>query len=490
MDDFVDLELEKLDAIIEKIKSDNIPDDLKLVDLNLWKRIRQSAIDGRRTGLGHTAIGDMMAMLGLTYGTKTATNFASEIQQLIATASYDASIQMAKERGAFPDWNYDKDMESGFIQRMFSKDNILMKDEMISDFKKYGRRNIGLLTIAPTGTTSLMTQTTSGIECVFLPSYWRSKKTTDADKASYTDESGDMFEEYAVFHRPLLQWYVTAIDNTKTIQEAEDFLSTQSKEFVDEMVKKSPYFNATTADVDYVEKIRMQGEVQKWVDHSISVTVNMPQDVEVETVRDVYKMAWESGCKGVTVYRDGSRLGVLNSEKKVAEAEKFEYISAHKRPRVVDHDVYFRTAYGVEYIIMVGIVEGKPYEIMAMPYSKDIGLPKSVTKGKLTKDKSRNYRFESDKGHVIENIIEHMVESEQVQTRDYSTMLRHRVDPMYIIDSIESYATISSFQKNVAKILRLYVDNTDGGECPECQGKIAYVEGCLKCLECGYSKCG
>jgi len=492
MDDLVDLEIEKIDKILAKIFTGDEPEDVKRVELDLWEKIKYKAVNGRRTGLGHTGIGDLMAKLGIQYGTEAATNFATELQQLFASATYCSSIQLAEERGAFPEWDSVADSKSGFLNRMFSPKNFLMNDHYREKYLKTGRRNIGCLTIAPTGTVSLMTQTTSGIEPLFFPWYWRKRRTTDPEKSVVTDENGDMWEEYVVFHRGFVEWYWTVLKVGKeniTYSETLDNLTTLSKDQLDLIFKKSPYYKATSQDVDYIEKVKMQGRVQKWVDHSISVTVNMPEDVTESVVSEVFEEAWKSGCKGITVYREGSRGNVLSTKKTVANVEDFDYIAAHKRPKEVECDVYFKKALGEEYVIFVGVVDGKPYEIFAAKYSKELGLPRSVSKGVVTKIKKQHYKFTDDKGHVVENVIDHMMETEQNQTRDYSAMLRHRINPKFIVDSIRSYATITSFQKGIANMLVNYID--DGYEkCPKCDGKIVMSDGCMKCVDCGHSACG
>jgi len=490
MDDFVDLEIEKIDGIIKKIESSNDPKEIKIVELNLWNGVKKMANSYRRTGLGYTGLGDMIAALGLTYGTEQATNFTTEVQQLFASASYVSSIELAEERGCFDGWSEEKDMESDFLKRMF-KNNPLIGDEILTKYKKFGRRNIGNLTIAPTGTVSLMTQTTSGIEPLFSPWYYRRRKTDDPKKSVHTDEVGDMWEEFAVFHKPFVLWFISSNEPSLSYSEALSMLELKSKDELTSIFESSPYFKATAQDVDYIEKVRMQGGVQKWVDHSISVTVNMPENTTVETVAKVYEEAWKSGCKGVTVYRDGSRAGILNTKSAdERDNSNHDYIPAKKRSKSVECDVYFKKALGGEYIIFVGVEKGRPMEVFAVEYKREFGIPRGINKGSITKIKKQHYRFESD-NYVIDNLIDHMIETEQRQTRDYSLMLRHRIDPRWIVDSIRSYATISSFQKAISNVLVNYAEAEEKNSgCPECGGVVAMSDGCMKCIDCGYSKCG
>lgn len=490
MDDIVDLEIEKIDAILADIASRNYTEDFAQVEINLWKKIRQKAVDGRRTGLGILGEGDLIAAIGYKYGTPEATRFAEVLHQLIATEAYRASIQLAKERGAFPIYHHSKE-EGNFLKRMFHK-NVMMEKEDWEDFCKYGRRNIGLLTIAPTGTTSLMTQTTSGIEPLFFPFYYRKRKVLEGEKFDFVDSIGDKFEEYVVIHKPFIMWY--AAEAQVDFDVAKYQLQKLDKDKMQELFEASPYFKATAQDVDYVEKVRMQGAVQKWIDHSISVTVNMPENVTVDVVNDVYMQAWESGCKGITVYRDNSRSNVLSTGSlKVGNVENFDYVSAIKRPKKVECDVFLRSSRKDNFIIFVGIIDGRPYEMFAIPHTQKTSLPASVKRGTIEKISSGHYRFESeDKMYALSNLIDYMIENEQQETRNVSAMLRHRIDPKYIVDDvIEQYATISSFHKAIGKVLRTYVINDSSNDiCSKCGEKLQFTDGCLKCPGCGESKCG
>ena len=485
MDDIVDLEIEKLDNIINKIESDPEPDETKKVEFDLWNKIRTKAIEGRRTGLGITAEGDMLAALGLKYGTSKATDFAVSVHKALAIASYTSSIVMAKERGPFKIWDASKDSSSLFLHRIIEE----LDDEIVEDWTNTGRRNIANLTIAPTGTTSLMTQTSSGIEPIFLPYYKRRRKTDDKSLAVFTDSVGDMWEEYLVFHHKFVDWF--NINKMSLVGIDIRDLETMTEEEVEEVVKLSPYYKATSNDVDYFEKIRMQGEIQKWVDHSISVTVNVPKDTPVETIDKIYRKAWAYRCKGVTVYRDGSRSGVLISSKDEKIAE-IVYRDAPKRPKTLPVDVYTRTALGVEKTVVVGILKGKPYEIFAFDSSQST-FPKEIVSGTLTRVKRGVYElsgYRKDSKFTIENIIVLMSDDEQFQTRDFSRSLRHGEHPKYISSDIDKSSFVSSFRRVISRVLKLYLTNEDVEEnCPDCKSNLVFENGCKTCHNCGWSAC-
>lgn len=494
MDDIVDLEIEKIDRIIEAIKSKKMKEHYQQVELELWIKIRDMAEKGRRTGLGITAEGDLIAALGYRYGTPEASLFSEKLHQLIATSAYESSIELAKERGAFPIWNIESDNESGFLHRMFGTDNDLMAKEIFEMYMEHGRRNIACLTIAPTGSVSILTQTTSGIEPLFSPYYFRKKKITTEDYFDYQDEVGDKWVEFPVFHRPFVQWFA-AINSIK-IGYAEEQLMKLNANELNKIFLVSPYYQATAQDVDYVEKVRMQGAVQQWVDHSISVTVNMPEDVTVETVAEVYKVAHESGCKGITVYRDNSRGNVLSTTSvKDKKADSFEYTEGMRRPDTLECDVFFKTKAGEDFIILVGKMDSKPYEIFCIPnLPGDNIIPKKIKNGTITKEKKGSYTFQSeDQFIIVDNITSHMIESEQNSTRNFSAMLRHRMDPKFIVDMISRYASISSFHKVIGKVLKTYIEEVDTSiECPTegCDGTPEMMEGCMTCPVCGNSACG
>ena len=495
MDDIVDLEIEKINAILLDIQNKEMKPEFQAVEINLWTKILGMAEQGRRTGLGITAEGDMIAAIGYKYGTPEASLFSEKLHQLIATASYEASIEMAKERGAFPMWSEEADSYSEFLQRMFGKDNELMTSEVFEDYMKYGRRNVANLTIAPTGSVSILTQTTSGIEPLFSPYYFRKKKITTEKHFDYVDEVGDKWVEFPVFHKPFIQWYskINGID----IELGESQMIKLGKEELDILFKVSPYFLATAQDVDYVEKVRMQGAVQKWVDHSISVTVNMPEDVTEQIVADVYKVAHESGCKGITVYRDNSRGNVLSTESiKDIKPEEFAYTSAEKRGTYLECDIYFKTKAGEDFIILVGKKDNKPYEIFALPFNEQTKISKTNKQGSIFKSAKGKYDLlGEDAVTLLTNITSFMIESEQNSTRNFSAMLRHRMDPKFIVDMISQYASISSFHKVIGKVLEQYIDKSQeegSGDCPQqdCDGTMVMTEGCMKCPECGYAHCG
>jgi ribonucleoside-diphosphate reductase alpha chain len=487
MDDLIDLEIEKIDKIIDKIKADPESDEIKAVELNLWNKVRQKAVEGRRTGLGVTAEGDMLTALGLKYGTVEATTFATVVHRKLAVNAYKSSIDMAVERGAFPVWDGEKDQQSSFLNRICD----VLDEEYQEKWGKTGRRNIALLTIAPTGTTSLMTQTTSGIEPVFMPFYKRRRKTEDPKLCVFKDEIGDMWEEFFVIHPKLKVWY--EVNNIGNVGVDHISIEQLNEDELQEIFKASPYFGSTSNDIDYVEKVRMQSEIQKWVDHSISVTVNMPNSATEEMISDVYKKAWQFGCKGVTVYRDGCRSGVLVSSTPKNE-DGIEYKSAPKRPKTLDVDIYVKTALKKNWMIVVGIFKGKPYEIFAFEQPSITDFPKDIEKGTLTKVAKRHYKLTANKAgkeYVIDNIINLMNDDEQYQTTSFSLELRHGIDPKFIVDDIDKSSFITSFRKVIGRTLKNYIKDGDtGGKCPNCSNQLRYESGCKTCPSCGYSQCG
>lgn len=488
MDDLIDLEIEKIDKIINKINNDPESLEIKSVELNLWKKIRKKAVDGRRTGLGVTAEGDMLAALGLRYGTKEATNAAVQIHKRLAIHAYESSIDMAKERGCFNIWNFGKDLISSFVWRIHKE----LSGSYAEKLLKYGRRNIALLTIAPTGTTSLMTQTTSGIEPVFLPFYKRRRKTDDVSKCNFKDEVGDMWEEFFVIHPKFKMWY--EINHIGAVGFGDLHIEQLNEDELNEVFEESPYYKSTSGDIDYIEKVLMQGEIQKWVDHSISVTVNMPSSATEKMVSDVYMQAWKFGCKGVTVYRDGCRSGVLISSKDNKKEDSIEYKSAPKRPKTLEVDLYFKTALKRNWMIIVGIFNSKPYEIFAFEQPSITDFPKDIEKGKLTKVAKRHYKLTASKAgkeYVIDNIINLMNGDEQYQTTSFSLELRHGIDPKFIVDDIDKSSFITSFRKVIGRTLKNYIKDGDtGGKCPNCSNQLRYESGCKTCPSCGYSQCG
>lgn len=499
MDDLIELELEKIDKILNKIKNDPEDDEVKRVELNLWKAIKDRCIQGRRTGLGITGEGDMIAALGLTYGTDASNKFAEKIAKSLKLSAYASSVELAKERGAFPIYDYKKELENPFILRIKKED-----PELYADMIKYGRRNIALLTIAPTGSVSILTQTTSGIEPVFMVSYMRRRKINPNDKnarVDFTDSVGDSWQEYPVFHHKFLV-YLEANGYNLT-----DVLN-MSKEDIDKIVKKSPYFKATSNDVDWVKKVEMQGMVQKHVDHSISVTVNLPAEVSEEVVAKVYEAGWVSGCKGLTVYRDGSRSGVLisESEKKEQEKEKI-FMDSHapKRPKFLDADVHRFVNKGERWIAVVGLLDGRPYEIFTGK-EEDFEIPKSVENGVVRRLKIDGLtRYDFIINHKTDDvmIVEGLSKAFSVEYHNYARMisgiLRHGMPLSYVVDLVESLTlgeeVLTTWKAGVVRSIKKYIkDGTKakGVKCTSCgvEDSIVFEEGCLKCKNCGQGKCG
>lgn len=496
MDDLVDLEMEKIEAILDKVQSDPESDNIKRTEIELWQKIKSKSLGGRRTGLGITAEGDMLAALGYRYGDDKAIAFAVEVQKTLAVSAYRSSVIMAKERGAFPIYDAKREEHNPMIDRVRDADSALYKDMV-----KYGRRNISMLTIAPTGTTSLMTQTTSGIEPVFLPFYVRRKKVNPNDKnvkISVKDEVGDCFEEYYVFHHKFLTW--CEIQGYKPEE-----VKSMSADQINQLVEKSPYHKATSADIDWVAKVKMQGSIQKWVDHSISVTVNLPNSVTEKLVAEVYKTAWEVGCKGVTVYREGSRTGVLVA----AKEEKKSVLGPKIRPKTLEADV-IRFLNGKEHwIALIGKMNGAPYEIFTGLLDEDSrSIPKGVSQGFIVKErdiktgKSRyDFHFIDKYGYTnIIGGISHMFNKEYWNyAKLISGVLRHGmpiVDVINLINGLElDSEAINTWKNGVERSLKRYIpdgtkDDT-GKKCPKCQSDdLIYQEGCLVCKNCGYSKCG
>jgi len=495
MDDIIDLELEKIDGILNKINSDPESAVVKRVERELWENIRKKAEEGRRTGVGITAEGDMLAALNLQYGNDVAVDFSIEVHKTLALAAYRASVDLAKDRGAFPIYDATKELNNPFINRLFEADS-----QLAADMKKYGRRNIAALTIAPTGTTSLMTQTTSGIEPVFLPVYKRRRKVNPNDpetRVDFVDEVGDSWEEYTVFHHKFVTWM-----EAKGYETSKNY----TQEELDELVAKSPYYGATSNDVDWVNKVRMQGGVQKWVDHSISVTINLPADATEELVGQLYIEAWRSGCKGVTVYRDGSRAGVLvaNNDKKEETTGKFP----KKRPQELDADVVRFQNNKEKWIAFVGLIDGKPYEIFTGLSDDEDGilLPKSVQTGKIIKnleeDGTSRYDFQFTNKRGYKTTIEGLSHKFDKEYWNYakliSGVLRHQMPIEGIIDLVAGLQldseSINTWKNGVERALKKYIpDGTVAkkGKCENCNSdELIYQEGCLICKSCGSSKCG
>ena len=500
MDDIIDLEIEKINKILDKIVSDPETDEVKTSELNLWNKIKTKTLQGRRTGVGITAEGDMIAAMGLRYGTEEATDFAEEVQKRLAIAAYKSSVLMAKERGAFEIFDAAREINNPFINRLREADPALY-DEMV----QYGRRNIACLTIAPTGTTSLMTQTTSGIEPVFLPVYKRRRKVNPNDvdvRVDFVDEIGDAYEEYVVFHHKFITW-----------MEANKYPTAKkySSQEIDEIVEKSPYYKATSNDVDWMQKVKMQGRMQKWVDHSISVTINLPNDASEALVDKLYVEAWKSGCKGCTVYRDGSRSGVLvaNTEKK---KETFHCpdapIIVAKRPHELEADVVKFQNNKEKWIAFIGVLNGRPYEIFTGLADDEEGImiPKNVNKGTIIKTYGENgvkhydFQFKNKRGYkmTIEGLDEKFNPEFWNYAKLISGVLRYGMPIDQVVKSVQGMEldneSINTWKNGVERALKKFVPNgltAKGQTCPNCnQETLIYQEGCLICTSCGTSKCG
>jgi len=491
MDDIIDLEMEKIDSILTKIDADPEPADLKLVERNLWKNIRKKSEEGRRTGIGITAEGDMLAALGLRYGSEEAINFSTEVHKTLAREAYKSSTYLAKERGTFTIFDAEREKENPFILRLKETDPV-----MFNNMVKFGRRNIALLTIAPTGTTSLMTQTTSGIEPVFSVFYKRRRKVNPNDRdvtVTFKDEIGDSWEEFNVFHHKFVDWLKINGYDPDEVKEMDD-------EEIEAIIAKSPYYKATANDVDWLAKVRMQGAIQKWVDHSISVTINLPADVKEELVSELYLSAWKSGCKGATVYRDGSRDGVLITGKPETKSER------PKRPKVLDCDVIRFNINEERWVAFVGLKDKRPYEIFTGLADEEIfPIPKTIVKGQIIKVKSEDsktrYDFQyTDKYGYKKTIggLSHMFKPEFWNyAKLISGVLRHEMPIADVVNLVQSMKldseSINNWKNGVERALKKYIPNGTKakGKCTECHSEnLVYEEGCLICKDCGSSKCG
>ena len=508
MDDIIDLEMEKIDRILDKIHSDPESDEIKRTEVQLWEKIRAKTLKGRRTGVGTTAEGDMIAAMGLRYGTEEATTFSESVHKALALAAYRSSVDMARERGAFEIYNTQREEKNPFINRLREAD-----PQLYEDMARWGRRNIACLTIAPTGTTSLMTQTTSGIEPVFMPVYRRRRKVNPNDtdvRVDYIDESGDAFEEYLVYHHKFVTWMQMngyEVRNNYTQSE------------IDEIISRSPYYKATSNDIDWIQKVRMQGRVQKWVDHSISVTINLPADVTEELVGDLYVEAWRCGCKGCTVYREGSRSGVLIAVQKEAKKEKEKEAAAAAaaqpsapgdmvRPTELEADVVRFQNNREKWIAFIGLKDGKPYEIFTGLADDEDGIliPKNITKGKIIKAYDENgtkhydFQFRNKRGYktTIEGLSEKFNPEYWNYAKLISGVLRYGMPIEQVLKLVGSLQlnseNINTWKNGVERALKKYMPNgasASGQKCPKCgQETLVYQEGCLICTSCGTSKCG
>ena len=497
MDDIIDLELEKIDKILEKIDADPEVDEVKRVEKNLWLEIRKKACEGRRTGIGITAEGDMLAALGIKYGSKEGIEFSTRVHKMLALEVYRASVNTAKERGAFAFYDFDKEKDNPFIRRLKAAD-----EKLYYEMKEYGRRNIALLTIAPTGTTSLMTQTTSGIEPVFLPFYKRRRKINPNDKnakVDFVDEMGDSWEEFVIFHHGFKQWME---------KNAYDVNKERTPKELNKLVKKSPYYKATSNDIDWVSKVKMQGAIQKWVDHSISVTINLPQEASEDLVAKLYIEAWEAGCKGITVYRDGSRSGVLISNDEVKDETESVDILPVKRPQILAADVVRFQNNKDKWIAFIGLVDNKPYEIFTGFADDEDGIliPRWVNNGFIIKNRNEegisryDFQFKNKRGYktTIEGLSHKFNPEYWNYAKLISGTLRHGMPIDKVVDLINSLQldneSINTWKNGVARAMKKYIlDGTKAKDqrCSNCNSvNLIYQEGCLTCRDCGSSKCG
>jgi ribonucleoside-diphosphate reductase alpha chain len=495
MDDIIDLEQEKIDAILEKVNTDPEDEELKRTERQLWEKIKARTAEGRRTGVGITGEGDMLAALGLRYGSDNAIDFSVEVHKTIALEAYRSSTNMSKERGAFPVYDVNREKNNPFIQRLKTED-----EELYKEMVKYGRRNVSLLTIAPTGTTSLMTQTTSGIEPVFLPVYKRRRKVNPNDTTAnitFVDEIGDSWEEFNVFHHQFEKWLKVNGYDIEEVKKLDD-------ELIRKIVQKSPYYQSTSNDVDWLAKVRMQGEIQKWVDHSISVTINLPKDVNEDLVSELYMTAWNSGCKGCTIYRDSSRAGVLISN----NGDDDDPSTKYKRPRVLEAEIIRFKNNDEGWIAFVGLKKGRPYEIFTGLEDEEMfPIPKSITKGYIVKNKEENgtsrYDFQYTDKYGYKNILGGLSHIFNPEFWNYakliSGVLRHGMPIPNVVNLVSSLRfhsdTINTWKAGVERALKKYIpDGTKAKtnqKCLECgSNNLVYQEGCLICTNCGSSLCG
>lgn len=495
-DDIIDLELEKIEAILAKIENDPESDEVKRVERNLWLKIREKCQNGRRTGTGITGKGDMLAALGLRYGSEESLDFCEEVQKTLAMEAYRCSVELAHERGAFPIYDHEREENNPFIQRLSEADPLL-HNRMI----KNGRRNIALLTIAPTGTTSLMTQTTSGIEPAFMVAYKRRKKVNPNDKhvrVDYTDDVGDHWQEYHVFHQKFADWLEL---NGYEL----DQVRSMTQEELDQVIAKSPYHQATARDVDWLNKVRLQGRVQKWVDHSISVTVNVPEEATEELIAEIYRTGWESGCKGITVYRDGSRSGVLVSDSEPEKQETPDYSQPPKRPQSLSADIVRFNNEDEKWIAVIGLLNDQPYEIFTGRAEDSFRLPDYITSGTIIKNKDEagnsryDFRYEDREGYgtTIEGLSRSFNPEYWNYAKLISGVMRHGMPLTYVVHMVGNLHlnddSLNTWKNGVIRSLKKYIPSGTkaiDSECPKCgEDALVYEEGCLNCKHCGHSKC-
>jgi ribonucleoside-diphosphate reductase alpha chain len=491
MDDIVEAEEEKILLILNKIDQDKEPEELKRTEREVWEKVLKVLRNGRRTGVGILGLGDMFAALGMRFGTPEATELAEKIHKVIAINSYRESVNLAKERGCFPIWDADKEAINPFIRRVISEN---FDNKEYEKYLQYGRRNIANLSIAPTGSLAILAQTTSGIEPVFKIFYHRRRKVNPGEegvKVSHVDENGDSWEEYNVIHYPFIEWFSAQTDGKMTFNGAKVFLESQGEEELNNLVAQSPWAKSESHDIDYLEKVRMQGRIQKWIDHSISVTHNLPEKISIKEVNDIYFQGWKAGCKGLTIYREGSRSGVLIS-KKEKDTNEFKETHAPKRPRVLEADYYVATVKGAKFAVIVGLWPGtnRPYEVFAFenpPMMKN-------TRGKTVKVKKGEYKFINGEFEIPNLQLASTRIEERTLTLSASMLLRHGA-PInhvnHVISKIDS--NIASFSAAIRRYLSRYVEEEINGEgCPNCGDKLIMQDGCVKCVnpECGYSRCG
>lgn len=518
MDNMIDLEIEKVDKILDKVKSDPESDETKALEVSLWKKVRRMAEKGRRSGIGITAEGDMLAALGFKYGTEEATKFSEEVHRIMSTNIYIESCNLVQEEGreCFEVFDWEREKNNPFLNRLISHGDDL-SNELASKIK-FGRRNIALLTIAPAGSVSLMTQSTSGIEPLFLPRYMRKRKIDKRPdvKPDFVDETGDWFEYFYVYHKKFITYYAIKMGISES--EATNILTTMNEADFTEIYNQSPYFGATSNDTNWVEKVKMQGAVQKWIDHSISCTVNVPEETSVDTVEAVYVAAWKYGCKGVTIYRDGSRNGVLTASKtenKTTSDNKTTCIDnvVLKRPKSIEAKVLRFNNGGEKWISVIGVINNKPYEIFT-GLSDKLNIPQNVDEGFILKNKedkkiinesgeeemkmvSRyDFQYKDKDGNnvVVVGLSRTFKEEYWNYAKLISGLLRHNMPIEYVVKVIKSLnlenTTINSWKYGVIRTLKKFMKDEETGEkCPECGGKLVRSNGCIGCSSCGWSRC-
>jgi ribonucleoside-diphosphate reductase alpha chain len=509
MDDIVDLEEEKINLILQKIENDPEPEEIKSVEKNLWIKIKDKLLKGRRTGLSAIGLADAFAALNIKYGsdntpigeefsswnaTESSIQLAEEIYKQFAIAAYKSSIDMAKERGAFPIWNHSLENKNLFLHRVYDE---FIKQEGDYSESVYGniykgRRNISLLTIPPSGSLAILAGISSGIEPIYQLYYKRRVKVTDNSEYNFIDDSGDKWKEYIVLHPKFKEWLKTYIYYSEDKLPFEEWINIQKQEDLEIFAKKSPYYKSTAYELDPLQRVKLQGTIQKWIDHSISSTINLPESITEEEISNIYIQAWKEGCKGITIYRDNCRTGVLVStdKKEINKDTKFKQYSAPKRPKSLECEVFHISIRGEKFAVIVGLLENKPYEIFAISNGKDI-IP-NKGKGKLIKTGSGQYHITKDDESYFDIVIA-MSDEEQIITRLISTALRHGTEVKFIVEQLsKTHGDLTSFGKAIARVLKSYIKNNEETKevCPECKSKIIYKDGCKQCESCGWSKCG